>query len=331
VSRLRLAVAVAAVLGLGACSSGSSSSSSTVAPRVTTTSSARGSTTTAAKGRTVLRAERTAWSLPGPRSREVAVVDRGSIVLAGGLDTADRSSASVWTIDPATGQATPSTPLVSAVHDAAGGLVGTRVLVFGGGAANVSGSVQSATGTPAVVGTLPRPLADIGTATVGRTTYVVGGFDGVHPRAEVLATEDGKTFRLIATLPHPARYPAVAASGGHLLVIGGETGAADSDAIDDVDLATGKLTVLGHLPAVRSHAVAVTLGGAVFVLGGRIANQPDAAILRVDPRTGAVTAAGSLPAGLRDAAVVAVGPNDAYLLGGARAAPVAEVVHLHLG
>jgi hypothetical protein len=279
----------------------------------------------------VLRAERAAWSLPAPRSREVAVVDHGSIVLAGGLDSADRSSAAVWTIDPATGHATPSAPLVSGVHDAAGGLVGTRVLVFGGGAANVSASVQSATGRPALVGTLPRPLADIATATVGRTTYVVGGYDGVRPRAEVLATEDGTTFRLIATLAHPARYPAVATSGGHLLVIGGETGTADSDAIDDVDLASGKVTVLGHLPAVRSHAVAVTLGGAVWVLGGRIGNQPDAAILRVDPRTGVVTAAGSLPAGLRDAAVVAVGPSDAYLLGGARVAPVAEVVHLRLG
>jgi streptogramin lyase len=100
--------------------------------------------------------------------------------------------------------------------------------------------------------------------------------------------------------------------------------------VEDVDLATGHVRLLGRLPGVRSHAVAVALGGAVWVLGGRIANQPDAAIHRIDPRTGGVTVAGFLPAGVRDAAVVATGPKDAYLLGGARSAPVVEVVHLHL-
>jgi hypothetical protein len=278
----------------------------------------------------VLRAERATWSLPAVRSREVAVLDRGLIVLAGGLDGSGQSSPAVWTIDPATGRSTPSARLVSGVHDAGGARVGTRVLAFGGGSTGVSGSVQAVTGTPGVVGALPRPLADIAVVTVGHTTYVVGGYDGVHPRAEVLATDDGRTFRTVATLPRPARYPAVAVVGGHLLVIGGETGAGDSDRVDDVDLATGAVTLLGRLPAVRSHAVAVTLGGVVWVLGGRIADQPDAAILRVDPHGGGVTVAGSLPAGLRDAAVVAVGPDDAYLLGGARTAPVAEVVHLHL-
>ena len=258
------------------------------------------------------------------------MLDRGSIVIAGGLDGAGRSSPNVWTVEPTSGRATAAAPMVQGVHDAAGGLIGSRVLVFGGGSSGVSSSVQSATGARAIVGTLPRPLADIATATVGATTYVVGGYDGVRPRAEVLATDDGATFRPIATLPRPARYPAVAVHDGHLFVIGGETGAGDSDAVYDVVLASGAVSTIGHLPGPRSHAVAVTLGGSVWLLGGRVVDQPDRAILRIDPRTGAVTAAGVLPAAVRDAAVVATGPDDAYLLGGARSAPVAEVVHLHL-
>ena len=46
---------------------------------------------------------------------------------------------------------------------------------------------------------------------------LVGGYDGVTPSADVWETTDGVTFTVLARLPQPVRYPAVAAVGFILL------------------------------------------------------------------------------------------------------------------
>ena len=73
----------------------------------------------------------------------------------------------------------------------------------------------------AVVSQLPRPLSDLASATVDHTVYLVGGYDGVRPRAEIYRTTDGVHFRLAARLPSGLRYPAVAAVGTRLVIAGG--------------------------------------------------------------------------------------------------------------
>ena len=111
-------------------------------------------------------------------------------------------------------------------------MIGGRALVFGGGSSATVATVQAFTlpgprgGAPAATattaGSMPAPRSDAAAVTIGRTTYLVGGYDGTRPDAPVLATTNGRTFTTVAALPVPVRYPAVAALGGKIFVFGGQ-------------------------------------------------------------------------------------------------------------
>src|ERR1019366_2816379 len=85
-------------------------------------------------------------------------------------------------------------------------------------------SLGSAAGAGAVAGQLPQPRSDLATATVGRTVYIVGGYDGTTYEPSVLATTNGTRFTNVANLPVPVRSPAVVALASDVFSFGGETG-----------------------------------------------------------------------------------------------------------
>ena len=87
----------------------------------------------------------------------------------------------------------------------------------------------------------------------------------------MLATSDGRTFAVAARLAVPVRYPAVAALGSQLWVFGGQTPAGITDAIQRVDLATGKTAVAGRLPSALAYATGMTVDGNIYVAGGQAA------------------------------------------------------------
>ena len=97
---------------------------------------------------------------------------------------------------------------------------------------------------------------------------MIGGYDGTRLDPEVLATRDGRHFRVAARLPVPVRYAAMAAAGGLIWVFGGQTAAGPTDVIQRIDPATGAATVAGHLPRPVQGAAALSLGGQVYVAGG---------------------------------------------------------------
>ncbi|MBV9660827.1 MAG: hypothetical protein JO337_06695, partial [Acidimicrobiales bacterium] len=279
------------------------------------------------------------WRLPSPLSHTVALAVNGDIDIFGGLTgTGQTTSAAIIQIDPSTGQAQNLANLPVAVHDAAGAAVGSKYYVFGGGAATPSAAAQSLNtqvtqGAPvsALAGQLPNPRADMGAATgPSGTAYLAGGYDGSQLTASVLATSDGSTFSSIGQLTVPVRYPAVAAVGSQLLVVGGDpaTGPATDD-IQAVDLKTGQSGVVGHLPVTLSHAAAATLDGSVYIFGGRSAgNVVDTVYKLVASSSGvSATAAGALPVPASDMAVAVLG-QTAYLVGGEGqlAQPAASVV-----
>jgi hypothetical protein len=279
------------------------------------------------------------WSLPEPVSRAVVLADGGSFVVLGGLATGDTSTSRIVQVDPSTGQSQLAGNLAVAVHDSAGGLIGGRWFVFGGGSYSTVSVVQAWSGGPAEeVGRLPQSRSDLSTATEGATTYVVGGFDGSVMTPDVLATTDGQSFRTVGQLAVSVRYAAAAASGGFLWVIGGVTstsegGTAATDTVQKVDLATGRATVVGHLPAPMGHATAVVLAGQIFVLGGRSGTVPNASIWRIDQASGQVVPAGRLPQPVSDAGSVVLG-GVGYLVGGeltGPAHPLDSVVVLRAG
>ncbi|MBV8949952.1 MAG: hypothetical protein JOZ99_03690 [Actinobacteria bacterium] len=322
------------VLVATACSSGgrraqtNRSSSRAAAP-------AAASGTTAVAPPATLQVTLAPWSLPAPLSREVAATVGGQIVVLGGLRNGSTTTIADAII-PATGQARRDGMLATPVHDSAVGLIDGRPVLFGGGASTVTNAVQmlQSGGVTKVVGRLPQGRADDSATQIGTTVYVVGGYDGATLTPDVLATSDGAQFSVVGRLAQPVRYPAVAASGDSLFVIGGatsggESAGVDTDVVQQVDLRTGRVSVLTHLPATLSHAAAVSLGGNIYVLGGHVGGRWSDQVARFDTASGALTVVGHLPRAVSDAAVTVVG-DTAYLLGGERApsTPVADVVQL---
>ena len=100
-----------------------------------------------------------------------------------------------------------------------------------------------------VIGQLPQPRSDAGAVTIGRTAYVVGGYDGTTADPQVLSTTDGSSFRQVGSLPVPVRYPAVAARGRMIYAFGGQRIGGAAGAIDDIqriDTTSGRIAVERH-------------------------------------------------------------------------------------
>lgn len=274
------------------------------------------------------------WQLPSPLSRMVAVPDRGSILVAGGLDPAGSSTTAVHRIDPRTGASRRVGRLAAPVHDAAGAVLGALV-VFGGGSTSSIDAVQrvGTSGRSVVIGHLPEPRSDLSAVTVAGTAYLLGGYTGVDPLPAVLATRDGVRMRTVAHLPTPVRYAAAVAAGHDVFVYGGEWGGEPVDTIQRIDLTTGRATVVGHLRRAVSDASAFLLDGRVVLAGGRRTNGLVSDRVLVFGAGGThVIGHARLPTAVADAAAVVI-DGHGYLVGGETASgtsarPVAAVQRL---
>lgn len=275
-------------------------------------------------------------SLPAPVYRTVAVAAGGKVYVLGGHDVAGGSVTDVAAFDPRSGTARRVGRLAYPTHGAAAADLGGRILVFGGASTTVHDVVQQffpATGRSRVVATMPTVRADVTAAVAAGRVILVGGFDGAGPQSSVWATRDGRRFSVVAHLPRPVRYPAVAALGTSVyafggLISGGEYTGTFTNDIQRVDLRTGSARIVGHLPAPVAHAMAATVDGRVYVLGGSTPNGPSASVRRLDPVTGRTSPAGRLPHPLTDAAVASIG-STVYLLGGISRNPLATILRVH--
>ena len=310
----------------------------------------------AANSHLVLQVTPAPYQLPAPVTRAVALPDQRGILIAGGLDTAQTSINAVTQLDPVTGQTGQAGYLAVATHDAAGAMLNGRPVVFGGGAqasiadVQIGPAVQPGATSPAVAwtktGPLPGPRSDLTSAAIGGQAYLVGGYNGTGYNPDVLVTSDGRSFAVAARLAVPVRYPAVAALGSQLFVFGGQTPAGTTDAIQRVDLATGKTAVTGHLPSALVYATAVTMDGQIYVAGGQTATatsgsglaRPSSAlttstqVLSFTPAgaRGQVRLVGQLPVPVASAAA-AVWHGTGYLVGGeSNGRPVPTVTTLRL-
>ena len=272
--------------------------------------------------------------LAAPLSGETVVPDRGRLLVLGGLDAANQSASGVFRLDGATGRLSPAGTLAQPLHDAAGAVLGSRVLVLGGGSSQSTDAVESIGQQSAgqVVGRLPTPRSDLAAVTLGGKLYVVGGYDGLVPSPEVLRTSDGRRFATVARLPVPVRYPAVATEGRTIYVFGGQTATgASTDAIQAIDSTTGRASVVGHLPKALAHASAIALGGRIYLLGGAIGSGPTALIVGFDPSSARASVAGRLPVPITNAAAATLG-HIGYLVGGigSGGSPLRSVIAIRL-
>jgi len=235
-----------------------------------------------------------------------------------------------------TGSTTVAGRLIAPTLHAAAATLHGRDFLFGGGNQASMATVQQLGGqkVAAVAGRLPGPRSGLAAVTIGGTAYLLGGYDGAGYAADVLATTDGRAFRVVARLPVPVRYPAVAALGGQIWVFGGQARTGPTSDIQRVTLpaasppstgrpgagpVSGRTAVVGHLPQPLTGASAFTLGGTLFVAGGQVSHRPGTAIsgqvLSYHPGHPAVTVAGQLPVPVANAGVAVTG-GTAYLIGG---------------
>jgi outer membrane protein assembly factor BamB len=255
--------------------------------------------------------------LPVALSRLNAVSLGNRIIIAGGLNAQQTTTAQVSSFDLGAGSMTPIGTLPIAVHDSGGGALGAAAFVVGGGSAASSDAVQEvrADGTAVTVGHLPQVRSDDSVAVAASVLYVAGGYDGTRELPGVLATTDGVTFRQVGQLGETVRYGSVYASASALWVFGGEHQGTTIPDIQRVDLATGLSTVVAHFPHPLAHAAVAVIGGRVLIIGGSDGHNPQDAIYSFDPRTNVVTVVGSLPESVSDMAVAVVA-DTAYVLGG---------------
>jgi len=270
------------------------------------------------------------YRLPAPVQREVAVAAGGRVLVAGGLDAAGRSTSGVFRLDPSSGHLTSLGSMPQAFHDATGALLGQRLFVFGGGAAQSSASVQQfdlRTRRGAIASHLPHALSDLSSATVGNSVYLVGGYDGRIPRREIYRTSDGRHFALAGRLPVGLRYAAVAAVGTSLVVAGGISSLGATKAVYAFDPASGRSRLLGWLPDAIGHASAVTLGGTVYVIGGADANGTVGDVTAINVGNGTIKPVPAV-ARVSDAAAVVLGVRALIIGGTANGRAVATVREL---
>ena len=320
----------------------SSGGTKTATTTTTTTRAAPGGAVVVTSGPASIEAGVEAWQLPTAVSRDAVVADGTGFTVLGGLAPSQASVASVYAVNPTAGLVVGAGTLANAVHDAAGAAIGRASVVLGGGSPNTVATVQSIT-TPAVpsaagaapdatgtvAGQLPAPRSDLATATLASTTYVVGGYDGTTYEPQVLATTDGTHFSTVANLAVPVRYPAVVAQGGLVYSFGGEIDSAGTtttatDAVQVIDPASHRASVVAHLPQPLYGAAAFVINGTIYVAGGQVpGGRTLTEIYAYVPSTRKLLAAGLLPQAEAFGGYTTVGSGKSavgYIAGGEVAA-----------
>jgi outer membrane protein assembly factor BamB len=281
------------------------------------------------------------WHLNAPLSREVVLpaANGTSIIVAGGLQGGSTTNG-VFEVNPLTGSATQTATLAAPVHDAAGVVLDGKGIVFGGGSSSPAPTVQQLPGLGAVTGSgsgppsarlssLPQARADDAAVAIGSTAYVIGGYSGPSADAAVLSTTDGHSYKVVANLPVPVRYPAAAAFDGRIYVFGGDAASgarmgAPVSTVQVVDPSTRRASIVGRLPLPLAASAAAVLGGHLYLAGGETvpasasagtAPRPVGTIYEWSVTRGKALVAGRLFMPVSHAGVTVLG-RRAWLVGG---------------
>lgn len=254
------------------------------------------------------------------------------LTILGGLTALDTSANGVFSLNLANGTLTPFATLPAPVHDAAGALIAGNYVVIGGGSVNSVSTVEavpSAGGNGSVIGNLPQARSDCTAVTIGKTTVVVGGYNGTSADPTVLTTTNGSSYKTIASLKVPVRYAALAALGNYVYVFGGLAAEGSNigqpvSTIEQINLLSGSTSVVGSLPEPLEGAAAFVLNGHIYLAGGDTSTPggngstanlvSNTTVWAFQPGSG-FRAVATLPLGVSNAGVAVTG-GAAWIVGG---------------
>ncbi len=248
------------------------------------------------------------------------------IIIVGGSDDKLRATDTALAFDLDSTKTSSFAKLDATLYDPAVVTTLDSLVVIGGTrlkAASTGVTKFKNDGSVESTANLPSPRTAASAVFANNVIYLVGGYDGANPSNDVLASSDGGVqWKKVAALKQPTMFPAVFVQGTTLWVAGGEWQTKTIKATQQIDLATGEVTLPTPLTTSRSRACTVTLHGTNFMLGGRTPNGLSDEILVFNG--GSVTSAGKLPIKVSDHDCVTVG-DTGYLLAGSAPKPIRDI------
>jgi YVTN family beta-propeller protein len=152
-------------------------------------------------------------------------------------------------------------------------------------------------------GQLPFPIQDAAAAPVpGRGIALLGGLGSTDLSLDEVLVERGSVHRSLGHLPQLQHDAPGVRIGSSLYVFGGGDGIRQLSDITRVDLATGRATAVGALPAPSSDSAAAARAGVAYVVGGYTGTRWLDTIVAWQPG-GRARVVGRLPTAVRYAAV----------------------------
>ena len=264
------------------------------------------------------------WSLSSALSREVVLPGGGSnLLVAGGLNAAQKSLGTVLSIDVTTGNKTIEGSLAAGVHDSAAAVIGGQVQLFGGGSPKTVGTVQQF-GAPPGTGTPTAPpaswLPPSSATGSGATTAVPGTAPVVITGASTTSSSASPiTGTASGNLPRPRSDQSAVTVRSTTYVVGGYNGTGPDPEIWATTDGT-HFSVAGRLAVPVRYAAVTAAGGKIYLFGGEAVGgtQDGAAVASVqvfDPTTGRVVVAGSLAQAVAGASAFEL-DGHIYIAGG---------------
>lgn len=242
--------------------------------------------------------------LPELRHSPIAALV-GNRILAGlgGRATSNPDNRTIW-LERRKSPWRPAAPLPTALGEVAGGVIGNRLYLVGGGAPWTLGLDLGAGRWDDVTRHAARlGLGDHHAAEVwhGRL-YLLGGLRGGQGAVQIYdpATE---SWRLGPFMPFHAGSSASALIGDQIYVAGGIIGGFTTRLAARFDPASETWSPIAPMPRARNHAAAATDGRRLFVFGGRGPGSGDANVVAngfadvqiYDPATNRWIASGAGP------------------------------------
>ncbi len=301
------------------------------------------------------------WHMSIPLSRGVVLpLGGGNVLVAGGMEANGNTTPAVYLANTVSHSSRQVGTLTDATHDASGAVLNGNAYIFGGGDINSISTVQEITSASGnlvkalhftkgsrkakpttvvtrAVGNLSVPRSDSTSVVTGSGGYIVGGYSGTGPDANVLFTNNGKKIISIGHLAVPVRYPAVAVSGHFIYVFGGEEvsgpqAGQPTSVVQSVNVNNGSSSVIARLPEPLAGAQAADISGHIVVCGGDrsvnssgVGSETDSSIAVFNQANDKFTTIGKLPTPVSHAGVVVSG-STMWLFGGESDGAVESIV-----